>query len=147
MAEPPPWRRLYDALEQAVGPRLESLVRTEEFVRAVALAQSAQATARQQAATVSARLWHLVNLPAGTDVARLRAQLGALDREVRRLSLQLEQERANHRVERRSDPPTDPPTHASEDQTDAGTRSHRARPAQPRRTRAPRRGAQRPASP
>ena len=39
---------------------------------------------------VAARVWHLVNLPAGTDVHRLRKQIGALDRDVRRLSLQLE---------------------------------------------------------
>jgi hypothetical protein len=38
---------------------------------------------------VSARVWHTVNLPAGTDVQRLRVQIGQLDREVRRLRLQL----------------------------------------------------------
>ena len=43
---------------------------------------------------VAARVWHLVNLPAGTDVHRLRKQIGALDRDVRRLSLQLELEQA-----------------------------------------------------
>jgi uncharacterized membrane protein YciS (DUF1049 family) len=37
------------------------------------------------------RLWHLINLPAGTDVQRLRVQIGALDRQVRRLTLQLDQ--------------------------------------------------------
>jgi hypothetical protein len=40
---------------------------------------------------VSTRAWHLVNLPAQTDVQRLRTQIGALDRDVRRLSLQLAQ--------------------------------------------------------
>jgi len=39
---------------------------------------------------VAARVWHLVNLPAGTDVHRLRKQIGALDRDVRRLTFQLE---------------------------------------------------------
>ena len=43
---------------------------------------------------VAARVWHLVNLPAGTDLQRLRKQIGALDRDVRRLSLQLELEQA-----------------------------------------------------
>jgi hypothetical protein len=37
-----------------------------------------------------------VNLPAGTDVARLRTQVGALDREVRRLALRLEQHNDEH---------------------------------------------------
>jgi hypothetical protein len=38
---------------------------------------------------VTARLWHVANLPAGSDVQRLRVQIGQLDREVRRLRLQL----------------------------------------------------------
>ena len=33
-----------------------------------------------------------MNLPAGTDLQRLRMQVGALDREVRRLSLQLDRD-------------------------------------------------------
>jgi len=91
---PPLWRRLYDTAERAVAPRLETLVRTKHFARGTALATQAQATARAQVAALSARAWHLVNLPTGTDVARLRVQIGALDREVRRLALRLEQEQA-----------------------------------------------------
>ena len=41
---------------------------------------------------IAARVWHLMNLPAGTDLQRLRMQVGALDREVRRLSLQLDRD-------------------------------------------------------
>ena len=48
---------------------------------------------------VAARVWHLVNLPAGTDLQRLRVQIGALDRDVRRLSLQLEQRQDQPREE------------------------------------------------
>ena len=88
----PLWRRLYDTGERAVAPRLESAVRTECFAKGTALAGWAQATARMHVAALSARAWHLVNLPAGTDVTRLRTQLGALDREVRRLALRLEQQ-------------------------------------------------------
>jgi len=36
-----------------------------------------------------------MNLPTGADIARLRVQIGALDREVRRLALRLEQEQAH----------------------------------------------------
>jgi hypothetical protein len=92
MAQPPLWRRLYDTAERAVAPCLESVVRSEHFARGTALAGWAQATARAQAAALSAGMWHLVNLPAGTDIARLRTQVGALDREVRRLTLRLEQQ-------------------------------------------------------
>ena len=92
MGQPPSWRRLYDTAERAVAPRLESVVRTERFARGTAWAGWAHATARAQVGALSARAWHLVNLPAGTDVTRLRTQIGALDREVRRLALRLEQQ-------------------------------------------------------
>jgi hypothetical protein len=95
MAQPPLWRRLYDTAERTVAPRLESVVRTEHFARGAALAGWARATARAQAEALSARAWHLMNLPAGTDVTRLRTQIGALDREVRRLALRLEQQAHN----------------------------------------------------
>lgn len=95
MTQPPPWRRLYDAAERAVAPRLESVVRTGYFARGAALAGWARASAQAQAEALSARVWHLANLPASTDIARLRTQIGALDREVRRLALRLEQQ-AHH---------------------------------------------------
>jgi hypothetical protein len=91
MASPPPlWRRLYDSIERAVAPPLDSLVRSERFARGMALASWATSVTRELGMELSARVWHLVNLPAGTDVARLRTRIGELDREVRRLSLRLE---------------------------------------------------------
>jgi len=95
MAQSPLWRRLYDTAERAVRPRMETVVRTEHFARGAALAGWARASARAHVAALSARAWHLVNLPSGTDIARLRMQIGALDREVRRLALHLEQQAAN----------------------------------------------------
>jgi hypothetical protein len=84
---------VFDTAERAVAPRAESLVRTPTFALGTALLRRAQTLARSSARDLSARAWHLVNLPAGSDVGRLRAQIGALDREVRRLGLQLEAER------------------------------------------------------
>jgi hypothetical protein len=90
--QPAWWRRAFDTVEGAVAPRLESLVRTDEYAWVAATATWAQATVRHRISDLSAAAWHLVNLPAGSDVARLRAQVGALDREVRRLTLRLEEE-------------------------------------------------------
>ena len=89
----PQWRQAFDAVERRVTPHAENLVRTPGFATGVALVRRAQNLARDSARGLSARAWHLLNLPAGTDVSRLRAQLGALDREVRRLTVQLENER------------------------------------------------------
>ena len=58
--------------------------------------QAVTARARRQAGNrvnaIAARVLHLMNLPASTDLQRLRMQVGALDREVRRLSLQLDRD-------------------------------------------------------
>jgi hypothetical protein len=89
----PRWRQAYDAVDKTVTPHAEALVRTSGFAQGVALVRRAQTLARGTARGVTARAWHLLNLPAGSDVSRLRAQIGALDREVRRLTVQLEMER------------------------------------------------------
>jgi hypothetical protein len=89
----PRWRQAFDAAERRVTPRLEEFVRTPTFSVGAALVRRAQSVAASSARDLTARAWHLVNLPAGSDVSRLRAQIGALDREVRRLTLQLEAER------------------------------------------------------
>jgi hypothetical protein len=125
----PLWRQAFDAAERRVTPHAESLVRTPGFATGVTLLRRAQTLARDTARDVSARAWHLVNLPAGSDLARLRAQIGALDREVRRLTVQLETER---RARASAAPTTE--------ETDADG----ADPAGGPRPRPARRGAQRP---
>jgi len=131
------WRQAFDLAERAVAPRLESLVRTNQFARGAALAAKTQSFGRRQANGLSARAWHLVNLPAGTDLARLRSQVGALDREVRRLTLRLEQERAQNHDKA-----------FSKESADAvAARPIDAQPPKRARPRTPRRGAQHPPGP
>jgi hypothetical protein len=95
MSETALWRRAYNAVDRNVSPRVETLVHSDEFATAAAVIASTRQLAGRQLNAVTARLWHLVNLPAGSDVKRLRAQVGALDRQVRRLSLQLDRDTSN----------------------------------------------------
>jgi hypothetical protein len=111
---PPLWRQAFDAAERAVTPRAESLVRTEGFNVGAALVRRAQTLAKDSARGLTARAWHLINLPAGSDVSRLRAQIGSLDREVRRLSLQLEAEQRRGRL---TGPTSTEETHADRAQS------------------------------
>ncbi|MGY1745412.1 hypothetical protein [Blastococcus sp. SYSU D00695] len=131
MSGAPRWRQAFDAAEQRVTPHAERLVRTSGFALGVTLLRRAQAAARGTARDLTAGAWHLVNLPAGSDVARLRAQLGALDREVRRLTVALETERRR---------PATAATPIEGELTDA----HDAQPAERPGPGAPRRRAQRP---
>jgi hypothetical protein len=133
VSTPPRWRQAFDTAERAVTPHAEQLVRTAAFSLGAGLLRRAQTLGRDSARGLSARAWHLVNLPAGSDVARLRAQIGALDREVRRLGLQLEAERR-----RNAGTPTRSTTTEESD-------ADGAQPADGPRPRAPRRRTQRPA--
>jgi hypothetical protein len=68
---------------------LKALVRTGDFAHGAALLARARRLVGDRVNGVTARIWQMANLPAGTNVQRLRVQVGQLDREVRRLSLQL----------------------------------------------------------
>lgn len=85
-----PLRGIYNAIEGKLTPLAESIVHSDEFATAASLIIKARRRIGRGIDGVGARLWHLVNLPAGTDVKRLRMQLGSLDREVRQLTLHLE---------------------------------------------------------
>jgi hypothetical protein len=143
-APPPPplWRQAFDAAERAVAPRAENLVRTEYFSLGTALLRRAQNLAGRSVQGLTARAWHLVNLPAGSDISRLRAQIGSLDREVRRLTLQLESERRRAATSAPATAPTDTSTTTTEEADADG-----AQPADGARPRPARRRAQRPARP
>jgi hypothetical protein len=86
------WRRAYNAVEGNVSPRVEAVVHSDEFATVTAVIARTRRQAGGQVNTAAARLWHLMNLPARSDVQKLRTQVGALDREVRRLTLQLHHE-------------------------------------------------------
>lgn len=96
MTDKPGWRRTYDSAERAVAPRAEALVRSSEFAVATSAMVGVRSAVGRGVNAVTTLAWHLVNLPARTDVRQLRVQIGALDRDVRRLSLQLEQSSRSH---------------------------------------------------
>jgi hypothetical protein len=93
----PMWRQAYDAVDSRVAPPLESAVQTKEFAHVLSLALRAQVEARRMVERRSRQLWHLVNLPAGSDLTRLREQVVSLDRRVRDLTSALEE--ANRRAQ------------------------------------------------
>jgi hypothetical protein len=138
-APAPRWRQVFDAAERAVAPHAESFVRTPTFAVGAALVRRARTVVTDSAQGLTARAWHLVNLPAGSDVSRLRAQIGALDREVRRLSLQLEAQRRR--------PAPAPPAAAASPSTTEDDHADGAQSADGARPRPARRRTQRPPGP
>jgi hypothetical protein len=95
--------RVFDAAEKAVAPRLEEATRSSTFAEMLGLAARTQAGVRRGVEARSRRLWHLVNLPAGSDVAHLRRQVALLDRELRRVSTTLERSLAEQEPSEETD--------------------------------------------
>jgi hypothetical protein len=91
MTDKPMWRAPYDAAERFMGPQADAFVRSDHFASIASALTGIQRVVGRGIDDIATAMWHLVNLPAGTDVQKLRQQVGALDREVRRLSLKLDQ--------------------------------------------------------
>ena len=85
----PVWRQAFDALEGTVGPPLKIVVNSEQFAVAVGLAARLQKAAQRRTEQQTRRLLHLWNLPAGSDVTRIIAEIGKLQAQLRDLSRQV----------------------------------------------------------
>ena len=85
-ASSPLWLRVVLRAERTIGAPAEAAVRSDAYFDVVA--QVNKTTARLSGAVegVSKRGWHLLNLPAGSDIRRLRQQLARMERRLDQLS-------------------------------------------------------------
>ena len=79
----------YGAVQGRLEPRLQEVIENSSFAQVTALVRQTQTAVGHAIDGVNSRVLHAFNLPAGTDVKRLRRQIGDLDHEVRILRLQL----------------------------------------------------------
>jgi hypothetical protein len=86
MSAKPLWLRAVHRIERAVGEPVEAAVRTETYFDLMTTATRTTKTAKRTVSGVSTRALHLLNLPAGTDVRRMRDQLARMERRLDRLS-------------------------------------------------------------
>jgi hypothetical protein len=82
----PLWLRAVYRLERAIGEPIEAAVRSDTYFDVVAHATRARSRAQEAAEGVSRRCLHLLNLPAGSDVRRVREQLARMERRLATLS-------------------------------------------------------------
>jgi len=83
MAKNPIWRTTVAALSGTVDSQFQRLLESEAVVLAVGLAHTVQRDIVKRTERASSRLWHVLNLPTSSDVNRLFAQLGSVEREIR----------------------------------------------------------------
>jgi len=86
----PVWKQLFDAAERTVGSRINDFAKSENYAILVGLATRVQRQSAERSERLSRQFLHMANLPAGSDVNRLLTQIAKLEREVRELRKQLD---------------------------------------------------------
>src|SRR4051812_5105103 len=82
----PLWLRTVHRVERTIGGPVESVVRSDTYFDTVAKVSKVRRKAINAVEGVSRRGLHLLNLPAGTDVRRMREQLSRMERRLDQLS-------------------------------------------------------------
>jgi hypothetical protein len=87
----PTWLKLVLRLERALAAPVEAAVHSDAYFDVVAELNRGTRRLTDAAESVSKRGLHLLNLPAGTDIRRVREQLARMDRRLLQMSKELEQ--------------------------------------------------------
>ena len=85
-ANQPLWLRVVLRVERAVGEPIEAAVRSETYFDLISTTTRIRRKVEGTAEGVSRRCLHLLNLPAGSDIRRLRQQLARMERRLDQLS-------------------------------------------------------------
>jgi hypothetical protein len=85
-ANQPLWLRVVLRVERAVGEPIESAVRSDTYFDLVKTTTRVRRTVGGAAEGVSRRCLHMLNLPAGSDIRRVRQQLARMERRLNDLS-------------------------------------------------------------
>ena len=85
------WLKLVLRLERAIAAPVEAAVHSDAYFDVVAELNRGTRRLTDAAESVSKRGLHLLNLPAGTDIRRVREQLARMDRRLLQISKELEQ--------------------------------------------------------
>jgi hypothetical protein len=76
--------------ERGLGSRVEDVVHSDRYFDVVTQVNRAKDRVAGTVEGVSKRLWHVANLPAGTDIRRVREQLARMERRIVEISKELE---------------------------------------------------------
>jgi hypothetical protein len=84
------WLEWIQRWERAIGAPVEQFVRSDAYFDAMTQANRARAHLTRRFEGVWEEWLHLFNMPAATDVRRLREQLSRLERQVNRIAKELQ---------------------------------------------------------
>lgn len=86
----PLWLRTVHRLERTIGEPLESALHSDTYFDLTTETLRLRARAGRTLEGASRRMLHLFNLPAGSDIRRVREQLGRVERRLAELSKELD---------------------------------------------------------
>ena len=86
----PLWLRAVHRLERTIGEPLESALHSDTYFDLVTELLRVKGRTERSLEGISRRLLHLLNLPAGSDIRRVREQLGRVERRLAELSKELD---------------------------------------------------------
>ena len=82
----PLWLRAVLRQERAIGEPIESAVRSETYFDLISKTTRVRRKVEGAAEGASRRCLHMLNLPAGSDIRRMRQQLSRMERRLNQLS-------------------------------------------------------------
>jgi hypothetical protein len=90
-SEQPLWLRFVLRFERAIAVPVESAVHSDRYFDLLTHANRTRARLTEVSEGLTQEWLHLLNLPASSDVKRLREQLARVERQVGRLAKELEE--------------------------------------------------------
>jgi hypothetical protein len=85
-ANQPLWLQAILKLERAIGEPVEAAVRSDTYFDVISATTRVRRHVTGLAEDVSRRALHLLNLPAGSDIRKMRQQLARMERRLNQLS-------------------------------------------------------------
>jgi hypothetical protein len=82
----PLWLKAVHKIERTVGEPIEAAVRSDTYFDLVTKATRATSKAKRTVVGTSTRVLHVLNLPADSDMRRMREQLLRMERRLNQLS-------------------------------------------------------------
>jgi hypothetical protein len=95
----PSWLRLVLELERTIGRAVDEFVRSDRYFDLVAEGNRARAQLTALYERLSEEWLHILNVPANSDVRRLREQLSRVERQVNRLAKEMSDARDDDGLE------------------------------------------------
>ena len=91
----PLWLRAVHRLERTIGEPIESALHSDTYFDLVTEMLRLRSRTERTLEGASRRMLHLLNLPAGSDIRRVREQLGRVERRLAELSKELDEATSN----------------------------------------------------